>query len=201
MFKDLSKYFKGIALIIGLLVLFSFLMPLIVMKYPKAAIGFAVISIALLLALVYLFYEIGQFFEDFKLNVNSINNDDVSTVSEVPDILNKENEILEEKIKHFRVYFGEKEKFRWKDVIDLMSTMTIENETGWRIPTKDEFLFISMNKDSIAGYNYSTFWTSTELKNDEKNYAWTFNSKTEEFHYTTKKASFNVVFIKEDTKI
>ncbi len=49
-----------------------------------------------------------------------------------------------------------------KTVVETMcSSSTIENMSGWRLPTKDELMTLYNNKDLIGGFASDLYWSST----------------------------------------
>jgi hypothetical protein len=45
---------------------------------------------------------------------------------------------------------------------------------GWRLPTKDELIYIFQNRSKIGGFSKGGYWSSTDYKyeNDNDNAAW-----------------------------
>ena len=48
---------------------------------------------------------------------------------------------------------------------------------GWRLPTKEEFILMYINKDKIGGFTNEFYWSSTELDNPGVAWGFCFNNE------------------------
>jgi len=84
-----------------------------------------------------------------------------------------------------------KRKMNWEDSKAACDKLG----KGWRLPTKDEMLFLYENQDKILGLEFGGYWSSEEYKLDVR-FAWQTRIQSGEQYFTAKENNGRVRAVK-----
>lgn len=90
----------------------------------------------------------------------------------------------------------------WEDAVNFCQNFEIDGKSGWRLPTRDEFIsildtsqshpsfpegnpFIMSGVEQQGGAGTSSYWTSTESENDKES-AWMVSIKNGKVYHSLK---------------